>query len=91
MRESGVYPRHVVRGICGEDLLELGQTFFSTSAVDEYEAEIVAGVKVAWREGYRAAVGVDSGNAASGPLASEPQLIPSLGGFWIECCSRGQG
>jgi len=47
MRESGIDPRHVVGGFRGEDLLELSQTFFSTAAIHEYEAEIVAGVEVA--------------------------------------------
>ncbi len=89
VRKSGIDARHVVRGIRGQDLLELGQTFFRTSAVDEHEAEIVAGVEVAGREGDGAAIGFDSGNAVSGPLASEPELIPGLGGFWIEC--RGGG
>ena len=32
--------------IRGEDLLKLSQTFFSTSAIHEYEPQIIAGVEV---------------------------------------------
>ena len=32
-----------------------------------------------------AAIGFDGGSGVSGALASEAELIPRLGGFWIEC------
>ena len=46
VREAGVDARHVVGGIGCQDLFELGQTFVGASAVDEDEAEIVAGVEI---------------------------------------------
>ena len=91
MRESGVDTRHVVARIRGEDLLELGQTFFGTSAVDEHEAEIVAGVEIVGRERDSTAVGFDGGSGVAGALAREAELVPCLGGFRVECRWRQQG
>ena len=84
VREAGVDARHVIGRVGGQDLLELGEALVGTSAVDEDEAQIVAGVEVAGRERDCAAVGFDGGRGVAGALAREPELVPGFRGLRID-------